>query len=96
MKKTAKDNLAERTRRDRWKLRTSGGKEKKDKFLSGMKISIFDYFYCMRINANYRGFRFIEAVEVPNIAKYFDAYFRMTQNFYKCFEGLRARLEKQI
>ena len=96
MKKTAKYKLANEGRRQRWKLRTLEGRKNKDVFASRMKISIFDYFYVMRLNASYRGFRFIEDVSTESTAKYFAKYFRMTRNFCDCFDGLQRSLESTI
>jgi hypothetical protein len=93
MKKTAKYKLEDEVRKRRWKLRTLEGRKNKDLFVSRMKISIFDYFHLMRINASYRGFSFIEDVSIESTASYFATYFRMSRNFYHCFDGLRSRLE---
>jgi hypothetical protein len=96
MKKTAKYKLADEGRKQRWKLRTVEGRKNKDLFASRTKISIFDYFYLMRLNASYRGFRFIEDVSIEGTASYFAKYLRMTRNFCDCFDGLRSGLEITI
>jgi hypothetical protein len=93
MKKTATYKRDDEVRRQRWKLRTVEGRRNRDQFVSRMNVSIFDYFHFMRLNASYRGFRFIEDVPIESTASYFAKYFRMTRNFYECFDGLRSVLE---
>jgi len=61
-----------------------------------MSVSIFDFFYFMRIKSNYRGFNFIDDVPSRDTAKYFRACFQTPPNCYSCFSTLRKDLQAQL
>lgn len=95
MKKIAKYKL------DDWKrvnsikdFHSKANKEKQRKFLDGLKISIFDFFYCMRIRANYKDFNFIDNVSFGETADYFKEYYAFSLKFFKLFVELEKDLMK--
>lgn len=75
-------------------FRSKVNKEKKRKFLDGFKVSIFDFFYCMRIRANYRDFNFINNISFDETFKYFKEYYNFSLNFFELFKKLGEDLIK--
>ena len=73
-------------------LRTSSGKAQYEKYLSTLKVSIFDFPYLMRIRSNYRDFAFIDNVTSADTANYFKRYFFFTLYFVKALEGLKEEI----
>lgn len=85
MKKIANDKI------DDYK-RTNGlsGRRAKDKikiiaFKKKMSVSIFDFFYLMRLRMNYRNFDFVDNIPSSDTKEYFEKYYISADNFYKCF-----------
>jgi hypothetical protein len=59
-------------------------------------VSIFDFFYFMRIKSSYRDFNFINDVPAARTAEYFGAYYQTADNFYQAFRGLGNQLVAAI
>jgi hypothetical protein len=96
MKKIGSYKLENRKINNHWNLRLKKDQAEREKFLNKMKVSIFDFFYLMRIKSNYSGFNFIEDIPATDTARYFRSYFRTAENFRICFQKLREELEAQI
>lgn len=78
-------------------LRTKKGREKLNKYLSGkFSVSMFDFFYLMRIKSSYRDFNFIDDMPATETKKYFEEYYAIANNFYNCFDNLKNRLVADI
>ncbi len=76
--------------------RTKKNRELIEKFKQGMKVSIFDFFYQMRLRLNYRNFDFIDHVSSKETKAYFDQYFTAADYFYTCFANLKNELVSDI
>jgi len=70
-------------------------KQRKQNFLDGLRVSIFDFFYCMRIRANYKDFDFIDNVSFNETASYFKEYYDFSLNFFDLFKKLEENLIKK-
>jgi len=93
MKKTANYKKENHQLRAKIDLRTKKGREKMNKYLSNkFSVSIFDFFYLMRIKSSYRGFNFIDDMPATETKKYFKEYYTLSENFYNCFDNLKNKL----
>ena len=61
-----------------------------------MTVSIFDFFYQMRLRLNYRNFDFIDDIAADQTKAYFDQYFTAAGYFYNCFSNLKNKLVADI
>jgi hypothetical protein len=96
MKKIALYKLENKRLARHWNLKRAKDREKQVAYVANMSVSIFDFFYLMRIKSNYRGFNFIADIPASDTAKYFRAYFQTAANFYSCFWTLKRDLEAQL
>ncbi|HXR23884.1 MAG TPA: hypothetical protein VN742_00895 [Candidatus Binataceae bacterium] len=69
-------------------------RQKKEEFLRGFQLSVFEFPYHMRLRANYRDFAFIEGVSSEDTAMYFNDYFAFASGFYRALRSLRDQLVK--
>jgi hypothetical protein len=96
MKKIAAYKLEDQHLLKGWNLRSPKGREKRDTYKARLILSIFDFFYLMRIKSNYRGLRFIDDIPAEDTARYFRSYFQTARNFYACFSRLKTELERNL
>ncbi len=79
---------------DEWKVRlkvklsSKEGQQQKKIFMDGLTVSIFDYFYQMRIRSNYRDFAFIDGITSTETQKYFEIYYSSTIKLANAIIGL--------
>jgi len=74
-------------------LRTKKGREKMRKYLlNKFSVSIFDFFYLMRIKSTYRDFNFIDDMPAIDTKRYFYNYYATADNFYTCLNNLKNKL----
>jgi hypothetical protein len=92
MKKIGKDKLDCFCRKYQ-NLKRSALREKKDIFLQDFQLSIFDFFYQMRLRTNYRDICFIEGIPQEEIQNYYCTYYSFTFNFVEALEGLIEQLQ---
>lgn len=97
MKKTAKESLEESARIKKiTNKRLKSSRESMEKEKSRLLISIFSFFYFMRIRLNYRNFTFIENIPAGSTAAYFEVYYDTANNFYTCLMDTLNRLKKGV
>lgn len=76
---------------------TKKGRGKMNNYLtSKFSVSIFDFFCLMRIKSSYRDFNFIDDMPAIDTRKYFQEYYIVADNFYKCFNNLKNKLIADI
>lgn len=74
-------------------VRTKKGRAKLARYLDDdFAVSIFDFFYLMRLKSNYRGVRFIEDMPAEDTARYFTAYFTIGERFHRALTALDDEL----
>jgi hypothetical protein len=73
-------------------VRSKKNKDKVEKFKSTMTVSIFDFFYLMRLRLNYRDFDFIDGIPASDTKEYFEKYYQAAGFFYVCFNNLKNKL----
>lgn len=76
--------------------RTDANRNEVEKYKQTMTVSIFDFFYQMRLRLNYRNFDFVDNVPADQTKAYFDGYFTTAGHFFKCFSNLRNKLVADI
>lgn len=96
MKKVAKEKVENYKIVNGLSARKKKEKERINRFVNGMKVSIFDFFYLMRLRTNYRNLNFIENVPSKDTKVYFEKYYSSADNFYKALGGLANGLIKKI
>lgn len=96
MKKSFKERVDVFKRLDNINGRTTDGKQKISKMINSTTVSVFDYFYVMRMRTNYRDFSFIKGIEGYQTKEYFEAYYFAAGNLYSCLTGLVNELVKII
>jgi hypothetical protein len=77
-------------------LRQKKHKEKMNRFKNSFSLSIFDFFYLMRLRLNYRDFNFIDNIPASDTKVYFEEYYKAAENFYTCFDKLKDKLIADI
>lgn len=77
------------------KLGSKEGQVEKQEFLDNLEVSIFDYFYQMRIRSNYRDFAFISGVTSQDTKKYFEIYYSITKNICDSLSKLSKQIQSQ-
>ncbi len=77
-------------------LRYKKDKEKINRFKNSLSVSIFDFFYLMRLRLNYRDFNFIDNIPASDTKAYFEAYYKVGGYFYTCFDKLKDKLIADI
>ncbi len=92
IRKIARYKLDDWKLKSRINLRKQVDKEKYDRYLQSLNISVFDFIYHMRIRSNYRDFAFIDDVTSDDTAEYFKSYFGFTVHFVKALEGMKKDL----
>lgn len=65
-----------------------------DKFKKEIDVSIFDFFYMMRIKMNYGDASFINYTSLIDAKLYFERYYELTINFYNCLFNWMKELAK--
>ena len=89
MKYIAKHKILDFKEREGIKdIRFKKNKERVNKFKNNMSISIFDFFYVMRIKSNYKNSDFITDISSQKTKKYFEEYYRAGDYFYKSLKKL--------
>ncbi len=77
-------------------LRQKKHRDKMNKFKNSLSVSIFDFFYLMRLRLNYRDFNFIDNIPASDTKTYFEEYYKAASYFYICFEKLKDKLIADI
>ncbi len=77
-------------------MRHKKNKEKVNKFKSSLSVSIFDFFYLMRLRLSYRDLNFIDNIPAPDTKAYFEEYYNTAGYFYTCFDKLKDKLIQLI
>jgi len=83
MKKIAKDKMNEFKRKRSLNLRKKKDNDIYKKEKEKLEISIFDYFYLMRLRSNYRNSDFIDSVNSKHTKEYFTSYYHSISKLYK-------------
>lgn len=76
--------------------RTRKNRERVEKYKNKMDVSIFDFFYQMRLRLNYRNFDFIDSVSSRQTEAYFEEYFTAAGYFFNCFSNLKNKMVADI
>ena len=76
--------------------RNRENKAEMDKFREKLTVSVFDFFYLMRLRLNYRNTDFVDDIPAQDTKKYFLYYYRATCRFHTCFENLKNELITQL
>jgi len=93
MKKTATYKREDYKLNAKLNLKTLKGRDKMKNYLANkLRVSIFDYFYEMRLKLNYKGLDFVSGISAGASRRYFRAYYEAANNFYICFDNLKTRL----
>jgi hypothetical protein len=95
MKKVAKEKIANHKISKGLDARKTADKAKLQKFTKKLQVSIFDYFYLMRLRTNYRNSNFIDDLPSSNTKLYFNEYYSFGCNFYNCFTEYINKLVKK-
>ena len=93
MKKVAKEKI--NNHKITWGIlheRSAENKAAVEKYKNTMTVSIFDFFYLMRLRMNYRNSDFIDDIPSEDTKKYFLRYYTSADNFYKCLDALMKEL----
>lgn len=77
-------------------VRSQKNKDKVERFKNGLTVSIFDFFYLMRLRLNYRNFDFIDDISATNTKKYFEEYCVAAGNLFSCLVNLKNKLIADI
>ncbi len=77
-------------------LRTIKNKEKIERFKNTLTVSIFDFFYLMRLRLNYRNFNFIDSISSTNTKTYFEEYYKASGYFFTAFNNFKNKLITDI
>lgn len=97
MKKIANEKIASfKLSQGITETRSLKNRQKVERFKQSMTVSIFDFFYQMRLRLNYRNFDFIDHVPAKETKAYFDEYFSAAGYFYTCFANLKNKLVSDI
>lgn len=97
MKKVANDKIENfKISNGITELRTKKNKEKVEKFKNTLTVSIFDFFYLMRLRMNYRNFDFIDAISSTDTKTYFEKYYATSGYFYNCLNNYKNQLITDI
>jgi hypothetical protein len=94
MRKVAKDKIENYKITKGLSARKKADKEKIEKFTDNLKVSIFDYFYLMRLRTNYRNLDFISDIPSTDTGEYFNEYYFSATSFYKSIGNLINSLLK--
>ncbi len=93
MKKVAKEKIEKfRQVKGIKDLRTKKSRDLVEKFKSTLSVSIFDFFYLMRLRMNYRNFNFIDDIPAEDTKIYFEKYYKAAGAFYSIFRKLKDDL----
>jgi hypothetical protein len=76
--------------------RSAVNRKEVEKYKQTMTVSIFDFFYQMRLRLNYRNFDFVDNVPASQTKAYFDGYFTAAGYFFSCFSNLKNKLVADI
>lgn len=71
--------------------RSKKNRDKVERYKQTLAVSIFDFFYQMRLRMNYRNSDFIDDIPAANIKVYFGEYCNAADRFYSCFSNLANR-----
>lgn len=94
MKKVAKEKVANFKITNALDARKRADKARIEKFTNGLRVSIFDYFYLMRLRTNYRNSKFIDDLPSKDTKVYFEKYYSTSCNFYSATTKLISQLMK--
>lgn len=96
MKKIARDKLEDFKVRRGLDCRRKGDRQRYRKEEIGLKISVVDFFYSMRIRTNYRDMSFLDDLDAERTRTYFLEYHEASGNFYDCLNNLKNDLIAQV
>ncbi len=97
MKKIAKEKIENfKVSNGILEVRTKKNKDKVEKFKNNLSVSIFDFFYLMRLRMNYRNFDFIDDIPSTNTKIYFEEYYKTAGHFYVACSNLKNKLISDI
>lgn len=77
-------------------VRSRKNKERVEKFKNTLTVSVFDFFYLMRLRMNYRNFDFIDAIASSDTKRYFEEYYKASGHFYNCFNNFKNQIIADI
>lgn len=77
-------------------VRSRKNRDRVEKFKNSLTVSIFDFFYLMRLRLNYRNINFIDNIPSKDTKIYFEKYYKTAANFFICFNSLRKSLIEGI
>jgi len=96
MKKVVKDKISNKKIIEGLDERNKDDKAKVEKFRNSLSVSIFDFFYLMRLRLNYRNSDFIDDILARDTKIYFQRYHKASDNFYRCLHDLKNDLITRI
>jgi len=97
MKKVAKEKIENhKVAKGILDIRSQKNKDEVEEFKNKMTISIFDFFYSMRLRMNYRNFNFIDNISSLDTKVYFKEYYKEAKLFYSCLSNLKNKLIADI
>lgn len=76
--------------------RSSKNKEKIERFKNTLSVSVFDFFYLMRLRMNYRNFDFVDSVSSSDTKSYFEEYYKASGYFYTCLNNFKNQIIADI
>lgn len=76
--------------------RTKKNRDRVEKYKQTLSVSVFDFFYQMRLRMNYRNSDFIDDIPAAQIKTYFEQYCRAADRFYTAFSGFANKLIASI
>lgn len=95
MKMVAKYKYEEWKSKINVKLGSKKGQQLKKEFLNDFSVSIFDYFYQMRIRSNYRDFAFIDEITSAETKNFFETYYSTTIKLQNALVGVCKQLKRK-
>lgn len=96
MKKVADDSIKNYMRIKNIKSRRRTiDKAKVERAENRLFISIFDYFYSMRIRLNYRDFEFIDGASPLEGKEFFENYYATANNMFDCLFSVAKQMRAQ-
>ncbi|MFA5172918.1 MAG: hypothetical protein WC435_00740 [Candidatus Paceibacterota bacterium] len=97
MKKVAKEKIENyKIANGILNIKSQKNKDKVEKFKDKMIVSVFDFFYLMRLRMNYRNFNFIDNISSSDTKTYFEKYYEEAKLFYSCLSNLKDKLIADI
>ena len=96
MKKIATDKLEDFKARCGLNCHKKADRQRYTKEVDGLKISVVDFFYSMRIRTNYRDMSFLDDLDANRTRVYFLQYYETANKFYNCLNDFKNDLIARV